>query len=61
MSLRERDRALDQLKIYADTNNSSFGAFLWVRCFDPLRDDPRFKAILAKLKLPYTPPAVTKP
>ncbi|MGH8101926.1 MAG: tetratricopeptide repeat protein [Chthoniobacterales bacterium] len=59
MSLGERDRALDQLKTYADTGNSSVGAFLWDRCFDPLHDDPRFKAILAKLKLPYTVP-VTK-
>lgn len=60
MSLGERDRALAQLKTYADTGNSSFGAFLWVRCFDPLRDDPRFKAILAKLKLPYTGAATAK-
>jgi hypothetical protein len=61
MSLGERDRALEQLKIYADTGNSSFGAFLWVRCFNPMRDDPRFKAILAKLKLPYTAPVTAKP
>jgi hypothetical protein len=26
-----------------------------------LRDEPRFKAVLAKLALPYTPPAVTEP
>jgi hypothetical protein len=35
--------------------------WLWNRGFDPLRDEPRFKAVLAKLALPYTPPAVTEP
>jgi TolB-like protein/Tfp pilus assembly protein PilF len=60
MSLGERSRALDQLEIYASKHNSSFGAFLWGRCFDPLRNDPRFKAILAKLALPYSP-TVTEP
>ena len=28
-----------------------------IEAFDPLRDEPRFKAVLAKLALPYTPPA----
>jgi Tfp pilus assembly protein PilF len=61
VSLGERGRALDQLEIYAVKHNSAFAAWLWYRGFDPLRDEPRFKAILAKLALPYTPPAVTKP
>jgi Tfp pilus assembly protein PilF len=61
ISLDQRDRALDQLEIYATKHNSSFGAFLWGRAFDPLRNEPRFKAVLAKLALPYTPPAVTEP
>ena len=61
MSLDQHDRALDQLEIYADKHNSSFGAFLWSRSFDPLRNDPRFKGVLAKLALPYTPPAMTGP
>ena len=61
MSLGERSRALDQLEIYADKHNSSFGAYLWGRCFDPLRNEPRFKAVLAKLALPYTPPAIAEP
>jgi TolB-like protein len=60
MSLGERDRALDQLEIYAAKHNSSFGAFLWDRSFDPLRNEPRFKAVLAKLALPYSP-ATTAP
>ena len=61
ISLGERERALDQLEIYAVKHNSAFAAWLWNRGFDPLRDEPRFKAILAKLALPYTPPAATEP
>ena len=60
MSLNERSRALDQLESYAVKHDSSFAAFLWDQCFDPLRNDPRFKAVLAKLGLPYTASAVTK-
>jgi hypothetical protein len=60
-SLGERGRALDQLENYAVKHNSGFAAWLWNRGFDPLRDEPRFKAILAKLALPYKPPAVTEP
>jgi TolB-like protein/Tfp pilus assembly protein PilF len=61
ISLGERGGALDELEIYADKHNSGFTAWLWNRGFDPLRDDPRFKAVLAKLNLPYTPPAATEP
>jgi TolB-like protein len=61
ISLGERGRALDQLEIYAVKHNSAFAPWLWNRGFDPLRDEPRFKAVLAKLALPYTPPAVTEP
>src|SRR5215472_12196902 len=61
VSLGERGRALDELEIYAAKRNSAFMAWLWNRGFDPLRDEPRFKAVLAKLALPYTPPAVTEP
>ncbi len=61
VSLGERDRALDELEIYAAKPNSAFAAWLWNRGFDPLRDDPRFKAVLAKLALPYMPPGGTKP
>ncbi|HEY4273389.1 MAG TPA: adenylate/guanylate cyclase domain-containing protein, partial [Candidatus Udaeobacter sp.] len=61
VSLGERGPALDELEIYAVKHNSAFTPWLWNRGFDPLRDEPRFKAILAKLGLPYTPPAVTKP
>ena len=61
ISLGERGRALDELEIYAVKHNSAFAGWLWNRGFDPLRDEPRFKAVLAKLALPYTPPAVTQP
>jgi len=61
LSLGERGHALDQLEICAVKRNSAFAAWLWNRGFDPLRDEPRFKAILANLNLPYTPPAVTEP
>jgi TolB-like protein/Tfp pilus assembly protein PilF len=61
ISFGERDRALDQLEIFAEKHNSAFAPWLWNRGFDPLRDEPRFKAVLAKLALPYTPPAVTEP
>jgi adenylate cyclase len=59
-SLGERGRALDELEIYAVKHNSAFAGWLWNRGFDPLRDEPRFKAVLAKLALPYTPPAGTE-
>jgi TolB-like protein/Tfp pilus assembly protein PilF len=61
ISLGERGRALDELEIFADKHNSAFMPWLWNRGLDPLRDEPRFKAVLAKLALPYTPPAVTEP
>jgi adenylate cyclase len=61
ISLGERGRALDQLEIYSVKHNSAFAGWLWNRGFDPLRDEPRFKAVLAKLALPYTPPAITGP
>jgi Tfp pilus assembly protein PilF len=61
VSLGERGRALDELEIYAVKHNSAFAAWLWNQGFDPLRDEPRFKAVLAKLALPYTPAGNTKP
>jgi adenylate cyclase len=61
ISFGERDRALDQLEIFAEKHNSAFAPWLWNRGFDPLRDEPRFKAVLAKLAIPYIPPAITEP
>ena len=59
-SLGERDRALGELEIFAVKHNSGFVNLLWNPTFDPLRNDPRFKAVLTKLALPYTPPAATE-
>jgi adenylate cyclase len=53
--LGENDRALDQLDIYAAKRNSTFGAYLWDQAFDPVRTSPRFKAMLAKVGIPYVP------
>jgi adenylate cyclase len=61
VSLGERGRALGQLETYAAKPTSAFSPWLWNRGFDPLRNDPRFKAVLAKLALPYIPPAATEP
>ena len=60
VSLGEGSGALNQLEIYADKHNSGFAAWLWNRGFDPIRQDRRFKAVLAKLALPYTPPATNE-
>jgi tetratricopeptide (TPR) repeat protein len=51
-SLGERERALAVLE--RDAGNSSVPQLLWFPGFDPIRDDPRFKAVLAKLGLPYS-------
>ncbi|HEY1768821.1 MAG TPA: hypothetical protein VGG02_01020 [Chthoniobacterales bacterium] len=61
MALGDRDRALDQLEIYAEKHTSSFGALVWDSSFDPLRSDPRFKAALTRLGLPYVPPPDAEP
>jgi TolB-like protein/thioredoxin-like negative regulator of GroEL len=61
VSLGEHNRALDELEIYAAKPTSAFSPWLWNRGFDPLRDEARFKVVLAKLALPYTPPVVTEP
>ena len=51
--LGDRDHALEQLQVYATTRNNAASGFLWIPSLDPLRDDPRYKAILHKLHLPY--------
>jgi hypothetical protein len=52
LPLGEHSRALDQLETYAAKHNSSFGAYLWWRCFDPIRQDPRYTSALVKLNCP---------
>ncbi len=53
--LGDRDRAFDQLDTYAARRNGVASGFMWLPALDPLRGDPRFKAILKKLGLPYAP------
>lgn len=51
--LGDRDHALEQLQVYATRRNNAASGFLWLPALDPLRDDPRYKAILKELGLPY--------
>ena len=54
--LSDRDGALGALE-HASTGLVHSEDDPWQPAFDPLRDDPRFKAVLKKMGLPYTPPA----
>jgi adenylate cyclase len=53
--LGENDRALTVLEGLATGANSTTPQILWYPLFDPIRNDPRFKAVLRKIGLPYTP------
>ena len=55
IQLGERDHALATLEDAATNKNSTIPQLLWNPAFDPIRDDPRFKAALKKMGLPYTP------
>jgi TolB-like protein/Flp pilus assembly protein TadD len=55
VQLGERDRALAALEDYATHGNGAIQQLLWFPAFDPVRNDPRFKAALKKMGLPYTP------
>ena len=59
--LGEHDRALARLAVYAARQDAAAGVFLWTRTFDPLRSDPRYKAVLQKMNLPYQSPAGSAP
>jgi tetratricopeptide (TPR) repeat protein len=54
-ALGENDRALAVLEKFAIDRNSTTSQLLWYPVLDPLRDNPRFKAVLKKIGLPYTP------
>jgi TolB-like protein len=62
--LGERDRASAVLENFTVKGNSSTPQLLWYPMFDPIRNEPRFKAVLKKIGLPYTPtnaaPAMSK-
>jgi Tfp pilus assembly protein PilF len=55
VQLGERDRALAALEDYATHGNGAIQQLLWFPAFDPIRNDPRFKAALKKMGLPYIP------
>lgn len=55
IQLGERDRALRVLEANDFSRSSSITSLLWLWGFDPVREDPRFKAVLARIGLPYTP------
>ena len=58
MRYGERDRAVKVLErvpaMRADLSSDRV-AGIWDPVFDPIRDDPRFKAVLKKMGLPYKP------
>jgi adenylate cyclase len=51
--LGDSDHAIDQLEAYAVKRSAAAGGLLWMRSFDSLRSDPRYKAVLKKMDLPY--------
>ncbi|MBQ4855127.1 tetratricopeptide repeat protein [Rhodanobacter sp. B2A1Ga4] len=53
--LGENDRALAVLEGLATGANSTTPQILWYPLFDRIRNTPRFKAVLKKMDLPYTP------
>ncbi len=61
IQLGERDRALAALEDFAANGGSTVTQLLWFPAFDPIRNDPRFKAVLKKMGLPYKPQTAPTP
>jgi len=59
--LGARDRALAVLERLPIQRNSPEPDWMWDTAFDPIRNDPRFKAVLEKMGLPYTPAIAPTP
>ncbi|MBS0569785.1 MAG: hypothetical protein JSS28_04210 [Proteobacteria bacterium] len=55
VQLGERERAIAVLEAPIDDGTAVIPQLLWMHAFDPIRNDPRFKAVLAKMGLPYVP------
>ena len=61
IELGARDRALAALEGAAANGGSTIPQLLWHAAFDPIRNDPRFKAALKKMGLPFVPQDLPKP
>ncbi|MGB9430537.1 MAG: hypothetical protein WCC11_11795 [Gammaproteobacteria bacterium] len=59
--LGDRADAIAQLQAYASRRNAAAFGMVWTSAFDALRNDPRFKAVLKKMGLPYTPQNTSTP
>lgn len=57
VQLGEREKAIAVLEAPMDDGAAVIPQLLWMHDFDPIRNDPRFKAVLKKIGLPYTPSA----
>ena len=55
IQLGDREAALKRLGELTTDANSTIPQMLWLPEFDPIRNDPRFQAVLKKIGLPYVP------